>query len=37
MLLIKIFIGDSTKRPLKVNHKIWLEFEDKTRKEKKKN
>ena len=36
MYIIKIMLGDSTKRPLKINHKIWLEFEDKTRKEKKK-
>ena len=38
MLVIKIIYGDSNsdKRPLKVKHKIWLEFEDKSRKEKKK-
>ena len=35
MLIIKLTLGDSTKRPLKVNHKVWLEYEDKTRKEKK--
>ena len=38
MLIIKIIYGDSNsdKRPLKVKHKIWLEFEDKSRREKKK-
>jgi len=38
MLVIKIIFGDSNsdKRPLKVKHKIWLEFEDQSRREKKK-
>ena len=36
MIIIKIIFGESTKRSLKVNHKIWLEFEDKNRIEKKK-